>query len=210
MEVIPMGFFTKLFQSPPARPSGGPPIDVSPVRAPGELEWASSRDLAAAIREEALDGLRFALRDIARDGCDETLEPDLTLTFSALATIPAEKRHRAGLALRCIVGLTAPVVAATTPVVRAFLVGDRYTVALGPGVPLPLFMATATGAPGLPLKTTSEERDDDIGETEYRVSIICPMFCLGGPPGASASHERVLDLIAQGFERLRPRTVVLA
>lgn len=104
------------------------------------LVWQKSARLVRAMRKVGLEACRFRLvqLDVTRDWQDTPIvmpPGSVVLTFQPEQPVPESKWHAAGLALRCIVGLTFPnAVQVTTGLTVGLRSKARYL--LGDGVPI--------------------------------------------------------------------------
>lgn len=120
----------------------------SDTSAPGgariDLAWQKSARLVHAIHKTGLQACRFRLvqLDVTQEWQELpiTLPPGtVVLMFQPEVAMPAEKVHAAGLALRCIVGLTFPYAVTTTTSLNLQILPMKAEYLFGDGVPIGLY-----------------------------------------------------------------------
>jgi hypothetical protein len=119
------------------------------------LHWTTNDALKRAIGASGVASLSFELRQVVVE------EGDLKLTFYPTGSVPADKEHVAGLALRCVVGLTLPLVAANAKGVRVLPETAEYSVKLGSGVPLRAIVLQSGFNRAGPVQMRSAEEDGE-------------------------------------------------
>ncbi len=180
-------------------------IDVSewfgqPGTVAGESVWQTSSALRRAIAGIGLEGMQFSLKQVSvEDG-------GLLLVFQAFGSkLPRPDRaHEAGLALRCIVWLTFPQVAARAADIEVIQEPGGMGVRLGDGVPMPtVAIRRANHAVG-PFQVISDEQTEIL-------RFVCQVVPLVRDFGMSVTRaaDPVLLPVAEEFKKLRQQPVVL-
>jgi tetratricopeptide (TPR) repeat protein len=181
-------------------PKGQAHAPKPPLRQrPRECEWQTSSALIRAITESGIGGLRFELSRVTVE------EGVLSLAFRALALVPTGKEHDAGLGLRCVVWLTLPSAVAAVAELNLGQADSSFTVALGPGVPVPVLMLKMGNEVSAPLQCSSDEE----GEVWY-VHVKPAMLTLGDFESTIQVHQSLFDKLAPAFEQMKGKTIVLA
>lgn len=166
--------------------------------------WQTSKDLERAIANSGVNGLRFTLSSINIE--EDFIASDiLVLTFRPMDSIPSGKEHAAGLALRCIVGLTLPSLDARTSGLRLQSLPTPYTVALGKGVRISPTLIVRGEDLKIPVKTSSRESEDN-----WYVEIKPVIIPMGGSPKQFAIPRQLLEGLIPAFESLNLQPVVLS
>jgi len=149
--------------------------------------WQTSNGLEQAIANSGLDGLRFELNAINIEE-DYVAGDVLLLTFRSLDPVPQGKEHAAGLALRCIVGLTLPLLNTQASGLRLEALPNSYTVGLGKGVQiLPTLIMRGKNV-AIPVKTSSRESGNN-----WYVDIRTLFVPVGGSAQHSAVQRQLLE-----------------
>lgn len=166
--------------------------------------WQTSQGLEQAIANSGLDGLRFELSSMNVE--EDYVGDMLVLTFRPMDSLPPGKEHAAGLALRCIVGLTLPSLNAQTSGLRLQALPNPYTVSLGKGVQISPTLIMRGKDIAVPVKTSSRE-----SEGNWFVEIKSVMI----PRGESAKQfallqRQLLEGLVPAFETLKPQPVRLS
>jgi len=136
--------------------TAGGVVDHSVVRNPA-TRWHTNSELAQAIYATGVSGLQFELVEVSvgPDG-------DLRLKFKPLSVVPAGKKREAGLALRCVVGLTFPAVASSVNGFQVLLMPQaEYLINLGSGVRMQAYWVQSGATRVGPFQVTSDESDGD-------------------------------------------------
>ena len=158
------------------------------------LAWKSNSELDAAVKGTGIARLAFQLRssEFEADG-------DICLVFTPISEVPKEKRYPSHLALRCVVGLTFPsAVAAVRDL--SVRIGEKYSVNLGTGVPISIYVVTSRSEETTSLQLTSSEE-----EGIYRVFVTPYHIRVGKPLGG----REFLPKIAAAFETLLNEPLIL-
>ena len=181
------------------------PRDEKPV-------WIKSAPLLKAISKLELGNAKFELvrTDVLREqhfGTTSTFPFSLRLTFRQAADsspIPVELEHQAGLILRCIAGLTVPLVASRTPSMQVSV--DRelaYSVNVGDGVPLHLFDISVGDCQARFLEMRSDE-----DEGFFNVYVTPSTESLKAAIAGTEMRRVVMTRLASAFERFLPVPVL--
>lgn len=159
--------------------------------------WQTSAALAEACRTVGIHGLRFEM-EYALIGPDHSL----AIRFKALDVVPEEKREDAYLALRCVVALSLPVIAASAPAVELIDHGRDYDIGVGPGVRVPSPGVRRGEAMVGPLTTVGQIEGNAWWVGLEPASADLEAF-------VSGAQKRVLKPLVAAFDRLRGQTIVL-
>jgi hypothetical protein len=127
----------------------------------------------------------------------------LLLTFSALDPVPHGKQHAAGLALRCIVGLTLPAVVKRIGSLKIVDRSVSYSVNLGSGVPLDAIVLQSKTDRAGPIQMRSNENDE-----EWYVSVT-HYVTLEDFQRQLQMQQRVFQQLVPAFEDLKRQPVGL-
>jgi tetratricopeptide (TPR) repeat protein len=182
------------------------PLQEGEVSSPA-LEWQTSGGLKKAVVDVGLEGIGFQLIkvDVAAASEDDLYEGDvLRISFSALNSVPQGKEHAAGLALRCIVGLTLPLVAATIKGLKVDVPDMPYTVNLGSGVPLSLVIFTSKVGQAVSLKAASREEN-----ANWYVELKPATLPIGDMRQAERLQKQIFEQLKPAFESLKPQHIIL-
>lgn len=159
--------------------------------------WQISVALAEACRSVGIHGLRFEMEYAL-------IAPDhsLAIRFKPLDVVPEQKREDAYLALRCVVALSLPVIAASAPAVELIDHGGEYDIGVGAGVRVPSPAVRRGEAMVGPLTTVGQIEGNAWWVGLEPASADLEAF-------VSGTQKRVLKPLVAAFDRLRGQTIVL-
>jgi hypothetical protein len=163
-----------------------------------DFGWKTSASLARAISQAGVSGLVFELKQVVVE------QGTLSLVFYPFGAVPLGKEHAAGLALRCIVGLTLPSLAASISDVKVLRQSADYSVNLGRGVPVRAIVLQAGVDRAGPLQVISSEE-----EGKWYVSVT--HFVETEDYGQQIRmQQRIFQKLVSAFEVLKQQPILLA
>jgi hypothetical protein len=160
-------------------------------------QWQISAQFAEACQAVGISGLRFEM-------VHALIAPDqsLAIRFTPLDVVPEDKRENAYMALRCVVALSLPTIAANAPAVQLIDHGRTYDIGVGSGVRVTSPAVRRGKAMLGPLTTVGEIEGDAWWVGLQPASPDLKAFISG-------TQKRVLQPLVAAFDRLRGPTIVL-
>ncbi|MGZ6273966.1 MAG: hypothetical protein ACXWM8_06720 [Candidatus Limnocylindrales bacterium] len=169
--------------------------------------WQTSAKLRDVIRDSAVGGMTFYCQTAEIEAPDTV---GLEFVPQVPYPVPDHLTRPAGLALRCKVGLTLPLVARAVEGAGVSVIDAGWRVNLGSGVPMPAVAIRYGGRLWGPLQVGSEWEGSLmvrvwIHPLVVRTGDINPLLAEFGYSG----DTEILSLVAAGFENLGKELVTL-